>query len=162
MPDALLSSSGPRPTPITPSFSDRAKLESNFLSTDASVGSGEKLGANTIPTNWKSAKIYQNASSESFSPQTSSTHSLIFPSSATVAASTPSPQDMSAPAVNGDTRHNKVSSSTNNLFSSSCQPMRNTPNGESFAKVLLEVSLVINSHAGFYRHFYNAHDKPSS
>ncbi len=137
MPDALLSSSGRRPTPITPSFSDRPKLDSNFLSTDASVGSGEKLGANTITADWKNQKIYQNASSESVGPQIPSTHSLTS-SSITVAPSTPSPpQDMSASAVNGDTRHNKVSSSTNNLFSSSCQPMRNTPDGESFAKVFL-------------------------
>ena len=131
MPDALLS------TPITPSFSDRAKLDPNFLSTDTSVGSGEKLGSNTTTANWKNPKLHQYASSESFSPQISSTHSVISPSSTAVATSTPSPQDMSASAVNGDTRHNKVNSSTNNLFSSSCQPMRNTPNGESFAKVFL-------------------------
>ena len=143
MPDALLSSSGPRPTPITPSFSDRGKLDSNFLSTDTSVGSGEKLGGNTTTINGKKPKIYQNASSESFSLQTSSSHSLISPSSTTVATS-PAPQDMSASAVNTDTRHNKVSSSTNNLFSSSCQPMRNTPDGESFAKVFLrEKTLVL-------------------
>jgi hypothetical protein len=135
MPDALLSS-GPRPTPINPSFSDRAKLDSNFLSTETSIASGEKLGGSTTTANWKNPKIHQNASSESFSLQTSSTQSVI-PSSAAVATSTPAPQDMSASAVNGDMRQNKVSSSTNNLFSSSCQPMRNTPNGESFAKVLL-------------------------
>ena len=132
MPEALLSTSAPRPTPITP-FSGPAKLDSKFLSTDVSVGSGENSGSN-IRSGWKPPKLYQNTSSESFSLHTATTHSLISSiNGATV--SPPPPHDMSAGAVNGDGRPNKVNSSTNNLFSSSCQPMRNTPNGESFAKV---------------------------
>jgi hypothetical protein len=129
MPDALLSSS-PRRTPLTPSFSDRANLESKFLSADPSAGSGEKLSpSNSL--SWKSQKSpATNTSLDSFGPA-SSTQTLIY----AIPDANSKSQDMSATGANGDTRPNKVGSSTNNLFSSSCQPMRNTPNGESFAKV---------------------------
>src|SRR5277367_931732 len=127
--DALLSSS-PRRTPLTPSFSDRANLESKFLSADTSAGSGEKLS----PSNsfsWKSPKSAPiNASLDSFCPA-SSTQTLIY----AIPDGDSKLQDMSVTGPNGDARPNKGGSSTNNLFSSSCQPMRNTPNGESFAKV---------------------------
>lgn len=128
MPDALLSTS-PRPSPLTPSFSDRANLDSKFQSAETSTRSGEKL-ASSNSLSWKSQKNSPSASSESFSPP-SSTQTLIY----AIPVNKSSPQDMSAAGVNSDSRPNKVSSSTNNLFSSSCQPMRNTPNGESFAKV---------------------------
>jgi hypothetical protein len=124
MPEASLLAPRLQRTPLGPSDSGRAKFDSELLSADVSVGSGEKR-RNSISLHWADQKISTALTSQ----QTLQTRLSISPSIVKSRA-----QDMAAVA-SGETRPNKVSSSTNNLFSSSCQPMRNTPSGDPFAKV---------------------------
>jgi hypothetical protein len=137
MPDASLSTLDSRHSPLAPPSSDRAIFDTKLPSAEVSVGAGQRL-RNSITLSWKS-QVYFSSSSGSLSPQTSSSRSPI--SSRLLAK--PKSHHMVAAVPNGETRPAKVSTSTNNLFSSSCQPMRNTPNGESYAKVLCSLSCLI-------------------
>jgi hypothetical protein len=133
--DAPLSSSELRLPPLTPSSPDPPILESSLRSADTSVSSAHKSrnkSASTRQHNPNSSSAQQfttSPASHSLANPIQSSKPLLPP---VVASATHS---MSTLEPTTDARPPKLSSSTNNLFSSSCQPMRNTPNGESFAKV---------------------------
>lgn len=136
MPDTLLLAPRLRRTSLGASDSGRAKFDSKLLSPDVSVGSGEKR-RNSISLHWADQKI-STAESPLTGQQAPQIQLPKFPSSIVKSQA----HDMAAVA-SGETRPNKVSSSTNNLFSSSCQPMRNTPNGDPYAKVYFSLVSVL-------------------
>ena len=140
MPDTSLSSS---PSTPAPDPADRANSPSSTPSTGAPVSSCPQL-PKTFPRD-------THPSHKSHPGSSYNTASVPLPK--------PKLSEMPAAVANNESRSNKINSSTNNLFSSSCQPMRNTPNGESYAKVL---SLPANANIlGLYRHFHHSHDFPA-
>ena len=138
MPDTSLSSS---PSTQAPDLANRANSPSNTPSAGLPASACQKpattISQHTTPS-------HKSQASSSYVP-------------ALVALPKLNNNEMPVAVANSEARSSKINSSTNNLFSSSCQPMRNTPNGESYAKVPY-----LSTRAdllGLYRHFHYPHDQ---
>jgi len=145
MPDTLLPTSHWHSYSSVAPFSDRGNiikpLATTPLSADRSdANNPQTLHTHAVPSTKARQKTQGNNNTSAADwpfPPTAPSPLLPFARSP---QSLPPPNraDMSgAPPAkpSNEARPAKVNTSTNNLFSSSCQPMRNTPNGESFAKV---------------------------
>jgi hypothetical protein len=139
MPDAQLSKSN-SPSPLVSALADRSLLSSKKSSPETAAVRGVK-----IPLSLSVHRRSQIPSRQT--PSLGNSTSPPARPSSLPYFGRPVSLDMPG-AIVDVARPPKVSSSTNNLFSSSCQPMRNTPNGESFAKV---ASFFLNTdHLGLY------------
>lgn len=138
MPDTSLSSS---PSSQAPGLADRANSPSNTPSAGIHVSTRQKPATTASQ---RTPHSHKSQASSSYCP-------------ALISLPKPKTNEMPVAVANSEARSSKINSSTNNLFSSSCQPMRNTPNGESYAKVpYLSASA---DPLGLYRHFHHTHDQ---